>query len=66
MTLLFVENTIGGAKRSSEFKPVDLHTLLADAADLYKLIAEDRRIELVVDHPLARGPRVQAALLQLE
>ncbi len=40
---------IGGAKRGSEFKPVDLRTLLADAADLYEPIADDRGIELVVE-----------------
>ena len=40
---------IGGAKRGSEFKPVDLRTLIADAADLYKPIADDRGIDLVVE-----------------
>ncbi len=40
---------IGGAKRGSEFKPVDLRTLLEDAADLYKPIADDRRVDLVVE-----------------
>ena len=40
---------IGEARRGSEFKGMDLRPLLEDAADLYAPIADDRRIDLVVE-----------------